>query len=91
MYAALSPAPKPGEDDELYEAMAGPVKILAEALASLGVTAEDAIHVIRGMRATLHGFVDLEANGGFGMPVDIDTSFDRAVDAMVDGLLGAPS
>lgn len=91
MYAALSPAPRPGEDDELYEAMAGPVIILAEALASLGVAAEDAIHVIRGMRATLHGFVDLEANGGFGMPVDIDTSFDRAVDAMVDGLQGAQS
>ncbi len=87
LYSALSPAPRPGEDDELYEAMAAPVLILAEALASLGVAADDAIHLLRGLRATLHGFVDLETNGGFGMPVDIDTSFSRAVDVMVSGLL----
>jgi hypothetical protein len=30
----------------------------------------------------LHGFVTLEAAGGFGLPRDVDRSFDRLVDAL---------
>jgi hypothetical protein len=36
------------------------------------------------MRSMLHGFVDLERKGGFGMPVDLDESFDRAVSLLID-------
>lgn len=87
LYAALLPAPKPGEDEELYAAMAAPVQIVAAAIADAATDSEPAaektIRVIRVMRAMLHGFVDLEANNGFGMPVDIDQSFDAAVDLVV--------
>ncbi len=86
LYESMLPAPKPGEDDELYEAMAGPVRVLFEEFAKLGLTEEEAVHVIRGMRAMLHGFVDLERRAGFGMPVDLDESFDRAVSLMIDRL-----
>ncbi len=86
LHAALLPAPVPGEDDELYEAMAAPVAIVATGAASNGLPDEDAIHLIRALRAMLFGFVELEARGGFGLPVDIDRSFDVAVDLIVDRL-----
>ena len=81
---SMLPAPKPGEDDELYEAMAAPVRVLFAEFADLGFAEEEAVHVIRGLRAMLHGFVDLERKAGFGMPVDLDESFDEAVSLMID-------
>jgi hypothetical protein len=36
----------------------------------------------------LHGFLVLEAGGGFGLPVDVDESFRRMVDTLVAGLQG---
>ncbi len=46
--------------------------------AGYGLTGDDAIHAIRGLRALMHGFVSLEAAGGFAMPQDLDESY-RAV------------
>ena len=86
LYAALLPAPTQDEDPELYQAMGAPVEVLADKLAVLGMGEEQAIHVIRGLRALLHGFSDLEAKSGFGMPVDLETSFRRVVDLMIDSL-----
>ncbi|HSJ72413.1 MAG TPA: TetR-like C-terminal domain-containing protein [Acidimicrobiia bacterium] len=84
LHAALLPAPVPGEDDELYEAMAAPVAIVASGAAGDGLPDAEAIHLIRALRAMLFGFVELEARGGFGLPVDIDQSFEVAVDLMVE-------
>lgn len=88
LYQALLPAPEPGEDDELYAAMAAPVAILQRHLVGGGVPADQTVHLIRALRATIHGFVDLEMKDGFGMPEGIDDSFDRAVDVVVAGALG---
>ena len=44
------------------------------------------IHAIRGLRALLHGFVALEAAGGFAMPQDLDESYRRMVDGFAAGL-----
>ena len=84
LYESMLPAPRPGEDDELYEAMAAPVQVLFNEFAKLGVAEHEAVHLIRGLRAMLHGFVDLERKAGFGMPVDLSESFDQAVNHMVD-------
>jgi len=43
---------------------------------------------VRGMRSLLHGFVSLEMSGGFAMPLEVDKSFQRAVAAYIDGILG---
>ncbi|MGM1029349.1 MAG: TetR/AcrR family transcriptional regulator [Actinomycetota bacterium] len=45
---------------------------------------DDAVHALRGLRAAAHGFATLEASGGFGLPTDIDASFDRLVEQLVD-------
>jgi AcrR family transcriptional regulator len=44
---------------------------------------DDAIDAIRAFRSALHGFVALEAGGGFGLKVDIDRSFERLVRGVV--------
>jgi AcrR family transcriptional regulator len=84
--AAMLPAPRPNDDPELYRALAGPVADLAVILADLRIEGDDAIHAIRALRAFLHGFIDLERRGGFGMPQAIDVSFDRGLRAFIDGI-----
>lgn len=89
LYESFLPAPKPGEDDELYDAMAEPVFYVAHVLLDMGIPQEEAIHLIRALRALLHGFLDLEAKAGFGMPVEIDASFDASVDLILEGIKAA--
>ena len=86
LYESFLPAPRQEDDPELYEALAEPVFVIAEVLLDMGIPQNEVIHSIRALRATLHGFVDLEAKDGFGMPVDIDESFDAAVDLMISGI-----
>ena len=49
---------------------------------------ERAIHAVRAIRSALHGFVSLEREGGFGLPVNVDDSYDILV-AMLDAGLAA--
>lgn len=79
LYASLLPAPGPEEDDELYRAMATPALMVADTLVAVGSEPDAALHHTRALRSLLHGFVHLEAHGGFGMPLDIDDSFDTAI------------
>ena len=89
LYASFLPAPKPDEDPELYEAMAAPVFLVAHVLLDMGIPPGEAIHLIRALRALLHGFLALEAQEGFGMPVDIDASFDASVELIIAGIEAA--
>ena len=86
LYESFLPAPKPGEDDELYDAMAQPIYLVAGVLLGMGIPQHEAIHLSRAMWALLHGFLDLEAQGGFGMPFEIEESFNAAVELMIAGI-----
>ena len=55
-------------------------------LASYGLRGDEALHAARGFRSTVHGFATLEVAGGFGIPLDLDESFDRLLRAFVAGL-----
>jgi len=46
------------------------------------IEGSDMIDAVRMLRATLHGFVSLEASGGFGLPQSVDATFIRLVDAL---------
>ncbi|WP_409332092.1 TetR/AcrR family transcriptional regulator [Trujillonella humicola] len=54
---------------------------VAAALSGYGVGTGD-VHPIRVVRSALHGFVDLERTGGFGLPASVDESFRHLVDAL---------
>lgn len=83
---ALLPAPGPGEDDEVYEALADAAIVVGDAVTSMGVPEEHVIDAVRTLRSAVHGFVVLEKDGGFGMPEDIDASFEALVRVIVSGL-----
>ena len=88
LYASLSPAPDPEEDPELAEAFFGPVAVVGEWLEPPSSDDVNFIHRVRAFRSLLHGFITLELERGFGLPVDIDASFEFAVDQGIDALLG---
>jgi AcrR family transcriptional regulator len=46
-------------------------------LAGYSVKGNDALHATRGLRAIIHGFVSLDASGGFRLKLDLQESFDR--------------
>lgn len=86
LYAAAQRAVKPGEDDELYKALAAVVLPVFSSLAEVGADAADQVHLTRVFRSALHGFVVLEQAGGFGMPESIDESFRRMVDVLISAV-----
>jgi AcrR family transcriptional regulator len=89
-YAATVRAPLPG--DEAHAAAAATVFRLVNAvLSDYGLHGDDAVDAARTLRAALHGFVVLDASGGFGLPRDVDRSFDRLVTALDAALTDWPS
>jgi len=79
-YAATVRAAAP-EDEEHAASAGAALAVVLEVLAGLGLSGDAAIDAARGLRALLHGFAALEAGGGFGLPRDVDRSFDRVIDA----------
>jgi AcrR family transcriptional regulator len=84
-YQSTVAAPLPGDADDEAASLAV-VSVVLDILAGYGLSGEDAIHATRAIRAALHGFVSLEAAGGFGMPVDVDESFARLVAGITQGV-----
>ena len=80
-YAATLRAAPPG-DAEHSAAGDAILRIVFAVLAERGLAGDDAVDATRALRAALHGFVALEAAGGFGLPQDVERSFARLVDAM---------
>jgi hypothetical protein len=79
--AASVRAPDP-DDAEHVAAGRAAVDVLAAALAGYGIAGDDAIDAIRCLRAAMHGFVTLEAAGGFGLPQSVDATYVRLVDLL---------
>ncbi len=77
-YAAAQRAPDDTVDQAASQAL---VHVVTDVLAGFELRDDDAIDATRTLRSALQGFVTLEANGGFGLPADVDRSFDRLVRA----------
>ncbi len=84
-YALTLQAPAPGNQQAQVIAQQL-VDVLRAVLAPYRLSEEEAIHAIRGLRSIVHGFVSLEAAGGFGMPVDLDASFLWLINLFIVGL-----
>jgi AcrR family transcriptional regulator len=89
-YAASVRAPAPGDSEHLAAAEDA-LAVFRAVLAGYGITGADAIDAIRGLRAAMHGFVALEAAGGFGLPQSVDASYRRLVDALDTALTAWPA
>jgi len=84
-YAAAQRAPSACDEEALAAATVA-VDALKDLLAGYGLRGSEAIHAARAVRASLHGFVTLEAAGGFGLAEEVDESFSRLLDMLDAGL-----
>ena len=84
-YAATVRAPDTGDGEDEAASLAA-VEVVTDVLDGYGLSGDDAIDATRALRSALHGFLSLEASGGFGLPVDVDRSFERMVLTIAAGL-----
>ncbi|MEU7803415.1 WHG domain-containing protein [Micromonospora arborensis] len=80
-YPATQRVPDPA-DPEHVEAGERAVGAIFAVLRGYGLTDDDAVDATRALRSALHGFVSLEAAGGFGLPRDVDRSYHQLVAGM---------
>ena len=62
------------------------LRVLFAVLRGYGLQDSAAIHAVRGARTVVHGFVSLEAGGGFGLPQDLDETFQQLIDMYLKSL-----
>lgn len=85
LYAATVVAPAPDNPEHL--ALAGEtLDVVLAVLRAWDLDGDGEVHAARTIRSALHGFVVLEAAGGFGIPVNLDASFDELVATLGRGL-----
>jgi AcrR family transcriptional regulator len=84
-YAATVAAPT-GDDPEYEAAVGETVDVLLAVLRAWELEGDDVVHAARAVRSAVHGFVALEAAGGFGIPIDLDASFEWLVATIAAGL-----
>jgi AcrR family transcriptional regulator len=84
-YGAIQRAPDPG-DAELVEVAGRLTGLVYAILRGYGLDENQTVHATRAVRSALHGFVTLETGGGFGLPQDVDDSYERLVDLLDSGL-----
>jgi AcrR family transcriptional regulator len=87
LYEASIPAPA-ADNPEHVAAAAAALAVIEAILRGYRLEGHDAIAAARALRAALHGFVHLEAGGGFGLPVDVDRSYARMVAGLDTTLRG---
>lgn len=85
--AAQRPAPE--ADAELAAAGARVIDLVSDVMKPFGLSGRDEIHAVRGFRSLVHGFVSLNAAGGFGLPLEVSTSLRRNLDWYIAGLEAA--
>jgi AcrR family transcriptional regulator len=82
LHLATQRAPR-ADQPELQQAAERVLDMLTRVLEPYGLSQTEQIHAIRALRAMVHGFVSLEQAGGFGMPIDLDESFQYLVEMFV--------
>jgi AcrR family transcriptional regulator len=84
-YAAGAITAPAADDAEHQAAGAAVLDVLRGVLRSWSLDDEQTLHALRGVRSAVHGFASLEAASGFGIELDLDTSFQHLVAALAAG------
>jgi AcrR family transcriptional regulator len=89
IYAGMQRAPE-DPDSEAAVAAARLVEVFFAVLRGYGLEGDDVVHGTRLVRSALHGFVTLEGERGFAMPISLEETYERLI-TMLDGGLRPPS
>lgn len=82
---ALAAAPAEG-DEEHHLTSDRFLEVGFAVMKGFGLDKVESIHALRTLRSLTHGYITLELEGGFGLPEEIEVSFDWAVARFVKGL-----
>ncbi|GAA3765431.1 AcrR family transcriptional regulator [Spinactinospora alkalitolerans] len=88
-YAAVQRAPDP-VDDEAIAASNSVLEVILAVFRGFDLPEEALIDAVRVFRSAVHGFVDLEARGGFGLPQSTDHTYEVLVDGLITALRNWP-
>ncbi|MFD9704669.1 TetR/AcrR family transcriptional regulator [Lentzea sp. NPDC059081] len=66
------------------------MEVLFAALRGYGLEGSEAVHATRRLRVLAHGFASIESSGGFGLPEDLDETYDQLIRMYLDDLRGKP-
>jgi AcrR family transcriptional regulator len=64
----------------------GYVKLALAVLRGYGLRGNAALHAVRAIRSAVRGFIEIELDGGFGLPLDLDVSFETLIGMIDSGL-----
>ncbi|MET7748180.1 WHG domain-containing protein [Micromonospora sp. NPDC005367] len=80
-YPATQQVPDPADPDHVAAGERA-VRAVYAVLHGYGITGDAAVDAARTLRSALHGFVSLEVAGGFGLPRDLDRSYDQMIGSL---------
>jgi AcrR family transcriptional regulator len=69
----------PLHDPALADAGGKLLEVVLGALRAYDLAPAEAVHATRCLRAVAHGFASLEAGGGFGLPENLDQTYDQLI------------
>ncbi len=87
LYTVTSRVPVVGDASQ-EAAVLRVVEVLARSIASYDLGPTLTMHAARSLRSALHGFTDIEKDGGHPTLVDLDDSFEHLVDLLAVGIAG---
>lgn len=85
LYACVVPTTEV-DDNDIRQAGDQLLSLTMRILAPYGFDEGETVHAARQIRSTLHGFIILDHNGGFGLQVDRADSFEWIVSSVLSGL-----
>ena len=85
-YAAGNSVRPSGPDDPLTHAIHRMLESFSAVLRGYDLDTDQEVHALRMLRSMLHGFANLEVDGGFRFDTDVDDSFLWMVDLIDAGL-----
>ena len=89
MYLATLRAPR-ANDEAMLAITGAALDVVSAVMTPFELAGDPLIHAIRGFRSIVHGFVSLEAAGGFGFKQSTDESFQFIVRLFISGF-GSPN
>ena len=81
LYTMTQGALRPDSDAQQSEVRTA-LKVFDAVIRSYGVPEDLSVHATRMVRASLHGFADIEARGGFQLSQSVDQSFEFILEAI---------
>jgi AcrR family transcriptional regulator len=85
-YAAAQRARELQHDPKAAAAAREVTEVVLAVLRGYGLEGDDAVHAARAVRVALHGFVSLEADGGFAIALSLEETFERLLEMLDRGL-----